>query len=74
MDKTAKIIDVETFQVLRTYKTGKNVQSAAMSPIFDHVSAASSTGTGTAGCASRQLLVRACVRASQDSLWPSFLH
>lgn len=38
LDKTARLIDVESFEVLRTYKTGKFVQSAAMSPIFDHVS------------------------------------
>lgn len=37
LDKTAKLIDVETFEVLKTYKTGKFVQSAAISPIFDHV-------------------------------------
>ncbi|KAG2483807.1 hypothetical protein HYH03_017330 [Edaphochlamys debaryana] len=37
LDKTAKLIDIESFQVLKTYKTGRFVQSAAMSPLFDHV-------------------------------------
>ncbi len=37
LDKTAKLVDIETFEVLKTYKTGRLVQSAAMSPIFDHV-------------------------------------
>ena len=38
LDKTAKLVDIETFQVLKTYRTGRLVQSAAISPIFDHVS------------------------------------
>lgn len=38
LDKTGRLIDVETFQVLKTYKTGRFVQSAAMSPVLDHVS------------------------------------
>ncbi|KXZ44270.1 hypothetical protein GPECTOR_70g501 [Gonium pectorale] len=37
LDKTARVVDIETFQVLKTYKTGRFVQSAAMSPLFDHV-------------------------------------
>jgi translation initiation factor 3 subunit I len=37
LDKSAKLIDMETFEVIKTYKTGKFVQSAALSPIFDHV-------------------------------------
>ena len=45
LDKTAKLVDIETFQVLKTYRTGRLVQSAAISPIFDHVS-------GLRGCAS----------------------
>lgn len=35
-DKTAKIIDMETLQVLRTYKNLKPCNSAAMSPL-NHV-------------------------------------
>ena len=38
-DKTAKLIDLESFEVLKTYQTGRMVNSAAISPIFDHVSA-----------------------------------
>lgn len=37
LDKTAKIIDLDELEVLKTYKTGRFVQSAAVSPIFDHV-------------------------------------
>lgn len=37
LDKTAKLVDLEDFSVLKTYKTGRFVQSAAISPIFDHV-------------------------------------
>ncbi|GAX75437.1 hypothetical protein CEUSTIGMA_g2881.t1 [Chlamydomonas eustigma] len=37
LDKTAKLVDLETFQVIKTYKTGRLVQSAAISPIMDHV-------------------------------------
>jgi WD40 repeat protein len=39
LDKTAKLIDMQTFTVLKTYKTGRLVNSAALSPICDHVSA-----------------------------------
>lgn len=37
LDKTAKLIDTATLEVLKTYKTGRFVQSAAISPAFDHV-------------------------------------
>lgn len=37
LDKTAKLFDTETFQTLKTYRTGRLVQSAAISPIFDHI-------------------------------------
>eukprot|EP00798_Chlamydomonas_sp_ICE-L_P007824 gene7824-1023_t len=37
LDKTAKMVDTETFETIKTYKTGRFVQSAAMSPLFDHV-------------------------------------
>ncbi|KAG1670206.1 hypothetical protein FOA52_014982 [Chlamydomonas sp. UWO 241] len=37
LDKTAKLIEPTTFEVLKTYNTGRLVQSAALSPIYDHV-------------------------------------
>lgn len=37
LDKTARLIDLQTFEVLKTYKTGRFVNSAAMSPLYDHV-------------------------------------
>jgi translation initiation factor 3 subunit I len=37
LDKTSKLVDIETFQVIKTYKTGRLVQSAAISPLMDHV-------------------------------------
>lgn len=37
LDKTAKLVDVSTLEVLKTYKTGRFVQSAAISPLMDHV-------------------------------------
>lgn len=37
LDKTAALVDVQTLEVLRSYKTGRFVNSAAISPIFDHV-------------------------------------
>lgn len=37
LDKSAKLVDTETFEVLKTYNTGRLVQSACISPIFDHV-------------------------------------
>lgn len=39
LDKSAKLIDVADFETLKTYKTGRFVQSAAISPLMDHVSA-----------------------------------
>jgi translation initiation factor 3 subunit I len=36
-DKSAKLVDTETFQVLKTYQSNVPVNSAALSPIFDHV-------------------------------------
>ena len=36
-DMTAKLIDVETLATKKTYKTGRPVNSAAISPIRDHV-------------------------------------
>lgn len=36
-DNTAKLLDVETLQVLKTYETDRPVNSAAISPIKDHV-------------------------------------
>ncbi|GBF98269.1 eukaryotic translation initiation factor 3 subunit I-like [Raphidocelis subcapitata] len=37
LDKAAKLVDVTTLEVLKTYKTGRFVQSAAVSPILDHI-------------------------------------
>jgi translation initiation factor 3 subunit I len=37
LDKTAKLVDITSLDVLKTYKTGRFVQSAAISPLFDHV-------------------------------------
>jgi hypothetical protein len=37
LDKTAKLIDLEELTELKTYRTGRFVQSAAISPLFDHV-------------------------------------
>lgn len=36
-DNTAKLFDAETLQLLKTYKTERPVNSAALSPILDHV-------------------------------------
>lgn len=36
-DATAKLFDVETLDCLKTYKTERPVNSAAISPIYDHV-------------------------------------
>ena len=36
-DTTAKLVDSDTLQHLKTYKTGRPVNSAAISPIRDHV-------------------------------------
>ncbi|KAK9829979.1 hypothetical protein WJX72_009008 [[Myrmecia] bisecta] len=37
LDKTAKLVDAQTLEVLKTYVTERNANSAALSPIFDHV-------------------------------------
>jgi len=31
------LIDTETFETLKTYNTGRLVQSAAISPLYDHI-------------------------------------
>ena len=36
-DTTAKLFDAETLECLKTYKTERPVNSAAISPIMDHV-------------------------------------
>lgn len=36
-DATAKLFDTDTLDCLKTYKTERPVNSAAVSPIFDHV-------------------------------------
>lgn len=37
LDRTAQLVDVPTLTSLKTYKTGRYVQSAAVSPLYDHV-------------------------------------
>lgn len=37
LDKTAKLVDLQSLETVKTYKTGRFVQSAAMSPLFPHV-------------------------------------
>jgi len=37
-DNTAKLFDTDSLMCLKTYKTERPVNSAAVSPIFDHVS------------------------------------
>ncbi|WIA20372.1 hypothetical protein OEZ85_004795 [Tetradesmus obliquus] len=37
LDKTAKLVDIASLETLKTYKTGRFVQSAAISPLYDHV-------------------------------------
>ena len=37
-DSTAKLYDTETLECLKTYKTERPVNSASISPKFDHVS------------------------------------
>jgi hypothetical protein len=36
-DRTAKLVDTQTLEVLKTYKTTAPVNAAAISPVFDHV-------------------------------------
>lgn len=36
-DRTAKLVDTQTFEVLKEYKSAAPINSAALSPIFDHV-------------------------------------
>lgn len=36
-DTTAKLFDTDTLECLKTYKTERPVNSASISPIFDHV-------------------------------------
>ncbi|KAI3426446.1 hypothetical protein D9Q98_008813 [Chlorella vulgaris] len=37
IDSTAKLVDTQTFEVLKEYKSAAPINSAALSPIFDHV-------------------------------------
>ena len=37
LDKTAKLIDADTLEVLKTYETERPLNSADISPILDHV-------------------------------------
>ncbi len=36
-DRTAKLVDVQTLETLKTYNTERPANSAAISPIYDHV-------------------------------------
>ena len=36
-DKNARLVDADTFEVIKTYYTERPVNSADMSPIFDHI-------------------------------------
>lgn len=36
-DNTAKLFDSESLMLLKTYKTERPINSATISPIFDHV-------------------------------------
>lgn len=36
-DHTAKLFDTDTLMLLKTYKTERPINSAALSPIYDHV-------------------------------------
>ena len=38
-DNTAKLFDTDSLQCLKCYKTERPVNSAAISPLLDHVSA-----------------------------------
>ena len=38
-DRTSKLVDVQTLETLKTYNTERPANSAAISPIYDHVSA-----------------------------------
>lgn len=37
LDCTSKLVDIVNLEPLKTYKSGHFVQSAAISPLFDHV-------------------------------------
>lgn len=37
-DRTSKLVDVQTLETLKTYNTERPANSAAISPIYDHVS------------------------------------
>lgn len=36
-DRTAKLVDTVTLEELKVYQTDRNVNSASLSPIYDHV-------------------------------------
>lgn len=36
-DRTAKLVDVQTLETLKTFNTERPANSAAVSPIYDHV-------------------------------------
>ena len=37
LDKTARLVDVASLEVLKVYKTGRFANSASISPLLDHV-------------------------------------
>jgi translation initiation factor 3 subunit I len=37
LDKTSKLVDLATLEVLKTYQTERFVNTAAISPLLDHV-------------------------------------
>ncbi len=37
-DNTSKLFDIDSLEVLKTYKTDRPVNSAAISPNYEHVS------------------------------------
>lgn len=37
-DNTAKLFDIDTLECLKCYKTERPVNSAALSPVYEHVS------------------------------------
>jgi translation initiation factor 3 subunit I len=37
LDRTAQLVDIISLTSLKTYKTGRYVQSAAVSPLYDHI-------------------------------------
>lgn len=79
LDRTAQLVDITTLQSLKTYKTGRYVQSAAVSPLYDHVLLGGGQdaaqvgmlmrapgGPGGGGC---KPAVRACAAGWRPGCW-----